>query len=300
MDDLLRTFIMIAEKNSFTKAAAELHLTQSAVSREIQVLEKKYGVLLFERSNRYVRLTKAGEILYTQAKTIVVQYELIKRLMDDLTHTAKGELSIGSGYTFGEYLLPKMIQDFITHYSDIIPKITIKNSRRIVDQVLRHELDIGIIEGSFDTSGLITRSFAKDEMVGIVSPAHPIMDKQEIELFDLRGETWILRERGSGTRDVTDRLFETQGFMPRSTMEFGSSQVIKEAVEAGLGVSLISKWAIRKELQYGILKSFTLKNSPVIRELYYVLPNSRFRTRATDLFIHFITENISSNRTIHE
>lgn len=293
MDELLRTFLMIADRHSFTKAAAELHLTQSAVSREIQVLEKKYGVSLFERSNRFVRLTKAGELLYQHAKEIVIQYEVLERLMDDLTHAARGVLSIGSGYTFGEYLLPRAIHEFMIRYPDIVPKITIKNSRRIVAQVQRHELDLGIIEGTLETSGLVAKPFVIDELVGIVSPAHPFAARSDIPLQELQDVTWILRERGSGTREVTDRLFETTAFSPRTTMEFGSSQVIKEAVEAGLGISLISKWAIRKELQYGILHTFSLTGMRVTRELYYVLPNSTFQTRATDLFVQFLEESFT-------
>lgn len=292
MDALLRTFVTITEKNSFTRAAEELHLTQSAVSREIQVLEKKYGVKLFERTNKYVRLTKAGEILYNHSKGIIIQYELVERLIDDLTHSAKGILSIGSGYTFGEYLLPRIIHEFMSLYPGVIPKITIKNSHRIAAQVQRHELDIGIIEGNPETQGLIARPFAQDEMVAIASPSHRLAGNVDVDIDELRAETWILREMGSGTRDVTNQLFAKAGLTPVSTMEFGSSQVIKEAVEAGLGISIISQWAIRKEIKYGILSSFKLRSMPITRNFCYLLPNTQFRTRATDLFVEQIAEMV--------
>jgi len=288
MDALLLTFVTIVERNNFTRAAEELHLTQSAVSREIQVLEKKYGVKLFDRTNKYVRLTKAGEVLYHHAKDILVQYDRIEKLINDLTHSVQGVLEIGSGYTFGEYLLPRVIQEFKSLYPSIIPKITIKNSHRIVAQVLRHELDIGIVEGKFEMQGLIAEPFAHDEMVVIVSPMHRLAGRVDVEIDELRSETWILRELGSGTREVTNRVFSDVGLSPVSVMEFGSSQVIKGSVEAGLGISIISEWTIRKEMKYGTLCALKIKSVPISRDVCYVLPVTQFRTRATNLFVECI------------
>lgn len=292
MDALLLTFVTIVERKNFTRAAEELHLTQSAVSREIQVLEKKYCVKLFDRTNKYVRLTKAGEVLYHHAKDILIQYDRAEKLINDLTHSAQGVLEIGSGYTFGEYLLPRVIQEFKSLYPSIIPKITIKNSHRIVAQVLRRELDIGIVEGTLEMQGLVAEPFAQDEMVVIVSPMHRLAGRVDVEIDELRSETWILRELGSGTREVTNRVFFDVGLAPVSIMGFGSSQVIKEAVEAGLGISVISQWAIRKEIKYGILSSFKLRSIPITRNFCYLLPNTQFRTRATDLFVERIAEMV--------
>jgi len=285
MDKLLRTFVTIVEKGNFTRAAEESHLTQSAVSREMKVLEIKYKASLFERTNKYVRLTKAGEILYHHAKDILFQYERIERLIADLRDSATGVLAIGSGYTFGEYILPHVIFQYKSQFPAITPKITIKNSHRIAAQVLRHELDIGIVESQLEVSGLLATPFARDEMVVIVPPSHPLAGMESIDLAQLANETWILRETGSGTRDVTNQLFSRVGISPISSMEFGSSQVIKESVGAGLGISIISEWAIRKEVAYGILSALKIKDVPSQRDFCYVLPATKFRTKATDLFI---------------
>ncbi len=294
MDALLVTFITVVERNNFTKASEELHLTQSAVSREIQVLEKKYGVKLFDRTNKYVRLTKAGEILYHHAKDILIQYDRVEKLIHDLAHSAQGVLEIGSGYTFGEYLLPRVIQEFKLLYPSIIPKITIKNSHRIASQVLRRELDIGIVEGKLEMQGLVAIPFARDEMVVIVSPAHRLAGRAVVEIGELGSETWILRERGSGTREVTNRVFSDVGLSPTSIMEFGSSQVIKESVEAGLGISILSEWTIRKEVKYGILSALKVRDVPISRDVCYVLPVTQFRTRATDLFVECIPDLVKN------
>lgn len=294
MDALLLAFVTIVERNNFTRAAEELHLTQSAVSREIQVLEKKYGVKLLDRTNKYVRLTKAGEVLYHHAKDILIQYDRIEKLIHDLSHSAQGVLDIGSGYTFGEYLLPHVIQEFKSLYPSIIPKITIKNSHRIVAQVLRHELDIGIVEGKLEMQGLVAKPFARDEMAVIVSPAHRLAGRVDVEIDELRSETWILRELGSGTREVTNRVFSDVGLSPVSIMEFGSSQVIKESVEAGLGISILSEWTIRKEMKYGTLSALKIRNVPISRDVCYVLPITQFRTRATDLFVERIPDLVKN------
>lgn len=291
MDQHLLVFLAVADKKNFSRAAEELHITQSAVSLDIKSLEKRYGVKLFERSNKYVRLTKAGEILYYHAKEILSNYTKAQRLIDDLSHSANGPLSIGSGYTFGEYKLPQILSSFKRQYPNITPKITIKNSKRISAQILRHELDLGIIEGNFAQSNLVINPFAHDEMVIIVSCNHHWSDKTEIEPEMLKEESWILREVGSGTREATDRMFKQIGISPHCIMEFGSSQIIKESVEAGLGISFISKWAIRKELALGTLSSLRIRNHTFTRNFSYVTHTSQFKTKATDLFIQFLCQN---------
>lgn len=290
MDHQLLVFKTVAEKQNFTKAAEELFLTQSAVSLHIRSLEKKYGIKLFERTNKYVRLTKGGEILYFHAKDILNQYAHVQKLLDDLIHVASGPLSIGSGYTFGEYLLPKIISEFKKDFSNVTPSITIKNSKRIASQISRHELDLGIVEGHIEQSKLEVFPFAKDELVIIMSPAHELAQSNEVEFSRLKDETWILRESGSGTRGIIDRVFAKFDFSPKAIMEFGSSQIIKESVEAGLGISVISKWAIKKEIALHTLHYVKIKNTPIERDLFCITNSSMFKTKATELFLEFLCQ----------
>lgn len=292
VDHLLEVFVTVVDKKNFSRAAETLHKTQSAISLDIKALEKRYGQKLLERTNKYVRLTKAGEILYYHAQQILNHFALVQHLIDDLNHSASGHLSIGSGYTFGEYLLPWIIFKFKTLYPNITPKITIKNSGRISRQVLRQELDLGIIEGEFHHPHLVTRPLAKDEMVLIVSSRHSWFGQHEIDIEQLAKETLILRESGSGTRNVIDRLFLQIGFTPALVMEFGSSQLIKEAVEAGLGISLISKWAIRKEVTLNSLWPLRIRRFPVQRDFSLVMHSSRFNTKVTDLFVDYLSQQM--------
>lgn len=291
MDYLLLTFVTVAEKKNFTRAAEMLHVTQSAVTLSIKSLEKQYNVTLFDRTNKYVRLTKAGELLYHYAKEILYKYDLVNSLIVDLTHSSSGPISIGSSYTFGEYLLPKLVSKFNSKYPLIQPSISIRNSKRIITQLLDGEIDLAIIEGSFEHSELVIQPFFQDEMVVILSTKHPLSSKNEVELRELYGETWIIREEGSGSRQTIEQLFSENDFSPNNFRSFGSSQIIKEAVETGLGISILSKHVIRKEIQLKTLHSLGIKNNPLFSNFSFAVPRSNFQSNSTKLFLDFLQEN---------
>jgi DNA-binding transcriptional LysR family regulator len=291
MDHHLLTFIAVVEKQNFTKASESLHITQAAVTQSIKTLESKFGTQLLYRTNKYVRMTKAGVILYHHAKEIIATYEHVNRLIDDLTNSAKGALAIGSSFTFGEYLLPGLISEFRKRYPLIVPSISIRNSKRILLQLERHELDIGIVEGNMEHPNLIIHPFAQDEMVIVVSKHHRLCDRVEVELEELSEETWILREEGSGTRHTIDALFKQYKFTPATIMSFGSSQIIKESVESGLGISILSLSVLRKELILQTLCPLRIKNFPIFRNYYYAIHNLKYQTKSLNLFVEFLKEN---------
>lgn len=288
MDRRMLTFVTVADKQNFTRAAEELHLTQSAVSREIEALEQEYGAKLLDRTNKFVHLTRAGEILYFHAKNIVNEYYQARALIHDLANTAVGSLSIGSSYTFGEYVLPHIIAEFKKMHPRITPKITIMNSQRISLQVSRREVDLGIIEGVPELKGVITHPFAQDEMMVIVPPGHRLSTMNEVDIHALSTETWILREPGSGTRDITDQVFRNLGFAPTSVVEFGSTQIIKESVHAGLGVAIMSKFVIKNDVNFQLLHALRVEDYPIFRDFFCATPASQFRTKALELFLDFL------------
>lgn len=168
MDQALEVFVAVVDKGNFTRAAEELLMTQPAVSQYIQALERSVGTKLLERTNKYVRLTKAGEIVYHHAKDILGLYTRMNALVDDLMHRASGHLSIGSSYTFGEYMLPHLIAYMRERYPLIRPSITIGNTKEVAEMILRHEADIGIVEGDYQDEKLLIEAFAEDEMVVMV------------------------------------------------------------------------------------------------------------------------------------
>lgn len=285
MDQILHVFVTVANRNNFTRAAEELCMTQPAVSQHIQALERAIGAKLMERSNKFVRLTKAGEIVYHHATEILGLYTRMHCLVDDLLHTAHGVLSVGASYTFGEYVLPHVIASLHKDYPLIKPVITIENTRNIAELVLTRKIDVGIIEGELRHDRLTVEPFAEDLMYIVCSPSHRLARQNQVAISELTEETWIIREVGSGTREATEKMFAEYQFQPSNLMEFGSTQIIKESVEAGLGISLLSYWAIRKELSTNNLTVLKVDATPISREFSVVTPAALFHTRAADVFL---------------
>lgn len=290
MDQQLLVFVTVAELKSFSQAAKDMHMTQPAVSQYIKSLERTMGVKLLERTNKYVRLNKAGEIVYHHAKEIVGLYTKMGDLVDDLTNKTSGPLSIGASYSFGEYVLPHLIAKMQTSYPLIHPTVSIGNTKEIAELVLGHQLDIGIIEGPFHDRNLIIEPFATDTMRIVVSNHHSLAKRNdELTLSELEQETWIIRESGSGTREAAENVFKQFEKPPKNVLEFGSTQLIKGSVEAGVGISLLSDWVIHEECTTGKLKILKVKDVDVTRVFSTVLRSS-FQTKALEVFIKMLTE----------
>ena len=288
MDQHLQVFIAVAERKSFSRAAEDLHMTQPAVSQYIRLFEENIGTKLLERTNKYVRLNRAGEIVYHHAKEITGLYTNMQNLVDDLVNKVAGPLHIGASYTFGEYVLPRIIAELQTKHPDIQPDLTIGNTAKIASLVTSHQLDIGIVEGNFKDKQLIIEDVAEDSMVIVASPDHLLIKRGgTTEVKILEDEVWIVREQGSGTREATDKLFERLGLAPEKRMNFGSTQSIKEAVQVGLGISLLSHWAVKKELKNGDLKRIEGEGLPFKRK-FSIIRKSPFQTKALEVFIDLL------------
>lgn len=291
MDQPLLVFKTVVEQGNFTRAAEELHMTQPAVSQYIQALERIVGSKLLERTNKYVKLNKAGEIVYHHAKEILGGYTRMQTLVDDLLHVASGNIAIGASYTFGEYILPHIVAQLRKRFPLIQPTITIGNTREIAELVLSHQLEVGVVEGEYRHAQLIVEPFAEDRMLVIAPGNSRYAEMEDIRETDLSEATWIVREEGSGTREAAEKMFRELGFRPRQFMEFGSTQIIKESVEAGLGLALLSEWTIRKEVALGSLRTLNLQGLPVTRQFSVVTPATRFHTKAVEVFVDLLHHN---------
>jgi len=291
LDQQLAAFLMVVDQRNFTRAAEALHTTQPAVSQNIRNLERRLGTKLLERNNKYVRLNKAGEIVYHHAKEIMAQYTKMERLVEDVLTSASGALPIGSSYTFGEYVLPHVIAGFRAAYPHIQPSIAISNTREVIHLISAGALDVGIIEGNYADPAVSIDAFAEDTVHVVAAPSHPLAGRQHIRLEDIASETWIVREQGSGTREIAEVIFERLRFQPATLLEFASTQMIKESVEAGLGIAVLSQWAIRKEITLGTLVTLPLTKEPVTRKFSVVTRTSEFQTKATQLFRAYVMEH---------
>ncbi|MDQ0190874.1 LysR family transcriptional regulator [Alicyclobacillus cycloheptanicus] len=293
MDIHLLAFVTVAEERSFTHAAEKLHISQPAISQHVQTLEKRLDVQLLERNKRSVRLTKAGEIAYQQAKDILCSYARMTRLIEDLRGKPSGPLTIGASFTFGEYVLPHLIADFRLHYPDVTPIIEIHNTRAVADLVARGQLDIGIIEGStHHQHDLAIEPLASDQLTLVASSGHPFANQANITVEDLNSVPWMIREPGSGTREITETVFAQLHLRPAVVQEYASTQLIKESVLAGLGVALLSKWVVHRELQWRALVELPFQSLPVKRTFSVVLKQSNFTASAVSCFRNYLFEHV--------
>lgn len=293
MEIQLLAFVAVAEEGNFTRAAEKLHISQPAVSQHIRSLEEKLDARLFDRSNKSVRLNRAGEIAYSHAKEILRLYENMYSLIQDLKKgEARGPFRVGASYTFGEYILPHLIARFSALHPKVHTGVYIGNTRTIMQKVANEELDFGIIEGmSQHVPGVEVTPFAEDAVVVVAAHDHPLTREEHVTAERLEREHWIIREVGSGTREATDQVFRMYGIRPRSMAEYSSTQVIKESVEVGLGITILSRWAIRKELRWKTLAVVPFGDRPFTRKFSFVRRKSEFRTKAAELFREFLLRN---------
>nr|WP_106782534.1 LysR family transcriptional regulator [Lysinibacillus timonensis] len=298
MDHKLETFVTIAEQKSFTRAAELLHITPSAVSLSIKALEKKYDTKLFDRTNKYVQLTNAGQLFYTQAKEILLRYDELKNSLAELEPSKNTTLSIGAAYTFGEYFLPSIIYAFNKSHSTIIPNITIQNSESIAEKVYKQELDIGfIVKSEVGNMDLETFPFYEEDLVVIARPDHPIIKNSKVDQNILEAETWIIRELGSGTREMTDQLFTQINITPKRIMSFGSSQTIKESVSLGLGISYLSESTVKNEVMAGTLGAISFIEFQNKSSFHYIIHPNQMHSKPIEKFRDFLDSYTIFERT---
>ncbi|MBM7649531.1 DNA-binding transcriptional LysR family regulator [Bacillus ectoiniformans] len=285
MDQKLKVFLTVVKYMNFSKAAEELFITQPAVSQYIKSLEQELNIKLIDRTNKKVRLTKAGSLVAYYAKEMFVLKTKMKQAVSDLTSEVKGKLAVGASYSYGEYILPHVLADFLRQFPHVEPVITIGNTHDIASKVQNQEIDLGIVEGSFPSEKLHKEKIATDRMFVIKSRKH--QPKKPIHLNE---ETWIVREEGSGTREAVDMFLKKHNIQPEKTLEFGSTQIIKEAVEAGLGVSLLSEWTIRNELELDKLKVIGGEQLYFERSFYAITSGNPLSTKTTATFLDFLNQ----------
>lgn len=290
-DHKLKVFCTVAETKSFSKTSEIIHLTQPAVSLQIQALEEKYETKLFDRSSSTVTLTPAGEILYKYAKEILSLYSSAEKSIQKQTGIVKGSLTIGAGSNIGNYILPGVITDFRKMHPKIKIYLIVSNTKRVIEHLNSGNIDIGIAEGDVSRQKVVLKKLISDELLLIVPPDHPWAKRKEVSLTELIKEPFIFREAGSGTRQIIENFFAKHGFTPQDmkiSAILGSTEAIKDAVENGLGVSIISRWAARKEIKYGTLRLLNLKEEKMVRDFYVIFKKNFITSNSFDEFLTFL------------
>jgi DNA-binding transcriptional LysR family regulator len=255
----LELFYNVARQGGMTRAAETLHISQPAVSTQLAELERALGVPLLERlaGGRGLRLTEAGLLVYEHAARIFALAEELERGIADLKGLRSGQLIVGASTTLGEYLLPSALGRFKARYPDIMVDLKISNTSRITDLVRRGELDLGFVGEVAAVPELAVEPFTEDTLVVIAAPHHPLLNQPRgavpVTVEDLQQHGFIAREAGSATRNVAERYLRRHAVEPRVLMELGSNEAVKHAVTAGLGIAVLSRFAVQVELRAGTL-----------------------------------------------
>jgi DNA-binding transcriptional LysR family regulator len=249
----LRIFHTVARLGSFSRAAEELKISQPSVSIQVGDLERSLGVELFEQLGKRIYLSEAGRVLEDYAQRILTLVNEASTAVAEVRGVHRGRVMIGATNIPGTYLLPWVLLHFQERYPQITVSLEISTARRISERVLRNELDLGVVGWEISAQNLVARRFFEDEIVLVVASNHRLASGGSISLANLRDERVILRERGSGTREAVDAALRDAGVSLTPVMELGSSEAVKEAVAAGLGVSFLSRLAVAVDVSAGRL-----------------------------------------------
>jgi DNA-binding transcriptional LysR family regulator len=290
-DHKLKVFCTVAETRSFSKTSEIIHLTQPAVSLQIQALEEMYETKLFDRSSSRVTLTPAGEVLYKYAKEILALYTAAEKVIGEMTGLVKGSITIGAGSTIGNYMLPSVISDFRKTHPKIKVHLSVANMQRIIELLNAGNINVGLVEGDVKRQKIVVDKLLSDELLLIVPTHHPWAKRKEVSVSELIEEPFILREAGSGTRQTIEKFLARHGITLHAmkvSMVLGTTQAIKEAVENGLGVSIVSRWAARKECKYGTLSMLSFKEEKILRNFSLITYKNSVSSHAVEEFLAYL------------
>lgn len=290
-DHKLKVFCMVAETKSFSKASEIIHLTQPAVSLLVQAIEEIYETKLFDRASNTVTLTPAGEMLYKYAKEILNLYAAAEKNIGEITGFVKGSISVGASSTIGNYLLPGVIAAFRKTHPKIKIHLLVGNTKRVVEFLNAGNIDIGLVEGDVAGQKMVVDKLVSDELAMIVPPVHPLAKKRNISIFEITKEPFIFREEGSGTRQVIEKYLGKYSITPQNmmiSMVLGSTEAIKESVENGIGIAIVSRWAVRKEVKYGTLKPLSFKEEKMLRDFSLIFQKKAISSHAVDEFLSYL------------
>ena len=288
-DRRLQVFHTVAKVMSFTKAAETLHMTQPAVTFQVKQLEDFFNTRLFDRTHNKITLTEAGKVVYDYADQILEHYEKMNSEVRELTGEVTGSLVIGASTTIAEYMLPSLLGAFKKQFEDVNIRLQVGNTDAIVSMVENNMIDLGLVEAPVHNKNLEVDVCRLDEMQVICPLDHPLAKRDKIAIEDLRKYAYISREEGSGSRSVIDSYIREQGFSYsdlKVVMELGSPEAVKMAVESDVGIAIVSRTTLTKELKLETLRAIPL-DPPVMRPFSHVRQKHKFRHRAVGELLDF-------------
>jgi DNA-binding transcriptional LysR family regulator len=296
-DRRLQVFHTVARLLSFTKAAETLHMTQPAVTFQVKQLEEQFNTRLFDRTHNRISLTEAGMVVFEYSERILSLYAEMSSRVGEMTGDLRGHLLIGASTTIAEYMLPRVLGDFKMKYPDVQVRLHVGNTDKVVHMIEDNSIDLGLVEGVVTNKSLATLKCCMDNMIVIAHHEHPLGEQESVAAKDLLDYPFVSREEGSGTREVTMEYLSQEGIDPQDlhiTMELGSPEAVKGAVEGGLGIAVVSEATVLKELALGSIVARPL-NPPLARPYSFVYQKQKFRSLVMDEFLEFSKERCSKD-----
>ena len=282
----LAIFQAVADAGNITAGAERLHISQPAVSKQLQELERSLGAPLLDRLPRGVRLTEAGELLAGYARRLFALEAEAELALAELKGLERGRLSIGASVTIGSYLLPQVLARFYERHPGLELSVEIANTESIQRKLLDGALDIGLTEGQSSFAEIEAEEFRQDQMVAITAPDHPLVHAPEpVAIRRLCDEPFVVREMGSGTRLVLESALAERQLTIHPVMSLGNIGAIKRAVAAGIGVAFVSALTIELEVAAGSLAVIELVDFSLRRPFHIAGVRGRHRSRAAQAFL---------------
>ena len=287
----LEIFAKVAELGSFSRAAESLFLTQPTISEHVRALEDELGVQLLDRLGRGATPTRAGQLLLSYAHRMLALSREAHQALERFQGRMSGELIVGGSTIPGEYVLPALVGQFKAKYPDILISLLIGSTRQVSDWLEEGRVEVGVVGAQPASRALESKELMADELVVVVPATHAWATRRTTTLVDLQKEPMIVRERGSGSREALEHALHEAGLSLaalRVVGEMGSTQAVKQAVRAGIGIALVSKRAVEDECRAGLLACVKVKDLRVARAFHLVTHRDRSRSPLAQAFVDFV------------
>lgn len=289
----LRTFMAVVEYGSFSAAARAMHLSQPAVTMQVQALESELGVTLLDRQYRKVELTEAGMALIPRAQRLIADAEAAQDEMAHLSDRVTGRLAFAASTTPGQYILPRLFGAFLKKHPEVTISLAVMDTAKVVEAVESSAASIGMTGAEVHGAKVRYEELGSDDLTMICPNGHPLASAKKVTLNDVVQHPFLMREEGSGTRVVTAEVLQSAGIDPADlnvVLELGTSEAIVSAVEGGLGVAVVSDWVARKAIELKTVAVVPIERFPVRRPLFVVRSRGSMTRAAEEFLNHLRTE----------
>ncbi|BCR06004.1 LysR family transcriptional regulator [Desulfuromonas versatilis] len=287
----LEVFCAVVELKSFTKGAESVCLSQPSVSEHIRILEEMLGDKLLDRLGREVLPTVAGQILYQYARRIIRLRDEAIQAIENQKGNLSGQLVVGASTIPGTYILPRLVHDFRNRHPEIRVTLKIASTSQVAEGILQGEIELGVIGARWKDNLLQCSEMFSDELVLTVYPEHPWAGRQSVELDELPSQPFILRERGSGTRQVMADALKEAGFdiaALDAIAEMGTTEAVRQGVKSRLGISILSARAVQEDVERGALQTLPVAGLNLSRPFYLATRRNRQATPLAQAFLEFL------------